>query len=118
MGSIPTYDIGDKIRIGNHTGSNDDGEVRDAFRDAAAVATDPTTVTLRVRKLPSGTTKVYGWPSPGVDGTLTRESVGRFYTDYTAVVNDDGDWAWRLEGTSIVQTAEEGQFTVRPSAFF
>jgi hypothetical protein len=115
MATIPAYDIGDKIRIGNHVGTNLDGNARDAFKDSAGVVTDPDTITLRLRKLPSGTTKVFGYPS-GVDGVLIKESSGRYYTDYIAVSGDDGRWGWRLEGTGLVQTADEGEFRIAASA--
>lgn len=118
MGTIPTYDIGDKVRIGNHLGSNDDGNTRDAFTNVSGVATDPSAVTLRVRKRPSGTTHIYSWPSAGADGTLTKEATGRFYFDVSFTTGDDGRWAWRIEGTGTVTAADEGEFTIVPSAFF
>ena len=117
MAIIPAYDIGDKIRVGNHAGDNLDGTARDAFKDVLGVITDPTNVVLRLRKLPSGTPKLYGYPSGLSDGTLIKESAGRFYFDYIAVAGDDGRWGWKLEGTGQVTSADEGEFRVVASAF-
>ena len=117
MAIIPAYNPGDKIRIGNHAGTNLDGTARDAFKDVAGTITDPTTVKVKIRALPSGTAKVYGWPTPDTDGSLIRESVGRFYVDYTAVSSDVAPWAWRIEGSGAVTTADEGEFRVIPTSF-
>ena len=116
MAVIAAYDIGDKIRIGCHTGTNLDGTVRDPFRDELGVATDPTAVTLKLRKLPDSTALVYGWPAPGANGVLIKESTGRFYVDYIAVDGDDGRWGWKIFGTGVIVTADEGEFRVVPSS--
>ena len=117
MAIIPAYNPGDKIRIGNHAGTNLDGSSRDAFKDVLGVITDPTTVKVKLRKLPDGTAKVYGWPTPDTDGVLTKEATGRFYVDYTALSTDDARWAWRLEGSGVITTADEGEFRILPTAF-
>lgn len=112
--SVASFDIGDLLRIGNQTGTNPDGSTRAAFTNASGVATDPTAVTLQVKR-ESGTELVYGWPVAGADGTLSREEVGRFSFDVP--LDESGLWSWRLAGTGAVETAEEGVFYVLHSAF-
>ena len=102
------YDIGDQVRFGNYSGASSAA----AFANLAGTATDPTAVTLTVEK-PDGTELVYGWPSAGANGTLTRESAGRFYFDVT--LNASGRWRYRLVGTGAVVAASAGVLTVRRS---
>lgn len=104
------YDIGDQVRLGNYSGA--DGAA--AFATLAGTATDPTVVTLTVEK-PDGSQLVYGYPSAGADGTLTKESTGRFYRDVT--LDQSGMWSYRLVGTGAVVAAAEGQLHVVLSAF-
>ena len=112
---LPAFDIDDLLRIGNHSGTNDsDGSDRAAFTDPVGVVTDPSSVTVKTKD-PSGTIAEYGWPSAGPDGTLVKESTGRFYVD--VLLDLDGTWYWQLTGEGTVQTSEEGEFWVRPSAF-
>lgn len=101
-------DRGDLIRFGNYSGAADVA----AFTDLAGTPTDPTAVTLTIVK-PSGAQLVYGWPSAGADGTLTRESAGRFYTD--VVIDQSGTWWFRLAGTGAVTAASEGSLRVQRS---
>ncbi len=108
-------DIGDRDRIGNPsvdpvTGSPLAAPPR-AFTTGGAAA-DPSDVRLTVQR-PNGDELVYGWPAPGVDGMLTRESVGRFYADVT--YDEAGTWVYRLEGTGSVVAAEEGWVAVQRS---
>lgn len=110
MSSIPGYDIGDSIRLGNHAGENEDETVRGAFTDIAGVATDPTTVSLVVRVPGSAAATTYGWPT-GVDGNLSKEATGRFYRDLA--IATAGLWHWTLSGTGAVATAQSGAFYVR-----
>src|SRR5262245_54079680 len=117
MAIIPSYDVGDKVRIGNHAGSNVDGTARQPFKDVAGADTDPTAIKVRFRKLPDGTARVLGYPSADTDGLLVREAVGRFYTDYIVQPGDDGRWGWKLEGTGVITSADEGEFRVSASAF-
>lgn len=102
-------DIGDVVRFGNYSGA----AAADAFKTLAGTATDPTAVTLTIRK-PDGDQLVYGWPSAGADGTLTRESAGRFYAD--VAIDQSGMWAYRLVGTGAVAAAAEGLLHVVRSA--
>jgi len=112
--AIESFDKNDLLRIGNQVGLNIDGVARGAFTNILGTVDDPTTVTMQVAK-PSGTILTYGWPTAGVDGTLTRESLGRFYFD--VLVDESGYWSWNMGGTGVVQTAQEGVFYARVSAF-
>ena len=103
---MSTYDLGDVARLGNYSGAS----LSDAFKDLAGVATDPTAVTLTVTK-PSGAQLAYGWPSAGANGTLTRESAGRFYFD--VALDQEGVWSYRLVGTGTAAAAAEGRLIVR-----
>lgn len=98
-------DIGDMIRFGNP--SQDTASA--AFADIAGTATDPTAVELAIQK-PDGSQLVYGWPAAGTDGTLTRESAGRFYAD--VLIDQSGTWRFRLAGTGAVTAASEGSLRV------
>lgn len=99
-------DIGDLIRVGNP--SQDTASA--AFSTIAGTATDPTAVTLVVQK-PDGTQLAYSWPSAGANGTLTKESTGRFY--YEVAIDQAGTWLFRLAGTGAVVAASEGSFRVQ-----
>lgn len=98
-------DIGDLERFGNPSQDTTSA----AFTNLAGTATDPTAVTLIVQK-PDGTQLVYGWPSAGANGTLTRESAGRFYFD--VLIDQSGKWQQRLAGTGTVTAASEGSLRV------
>lgn len=103
------YDVGDMIRVGNWSGN----AATAAFTVLSGTATDPTAVTLTVQR-PDATQLIYGYPSAGTDGTLTRESAGRFYRD--VILDAAGVWYWRLDGTGAVTAAAEGAFYVQPTA--
>lgn len=98
-------DCGDMIRFGNPSQDTDSA----AFTNLAGTPTDPTAVTLVVQK-PDGTQLDYGWPSAGADGTLTRESAGRFFFDVT--IDQSGTWRFRLAGSGAVTAASEGSLRV------
>lgn len=100
-------DLGDRVRIGNHAASG-----AAAFTALDDVATDPTTVTLTIKRA-DGTTLVYGYPTPADDGSLTREGTGRFYRDVTCDV--PGVWRIKLDGTGAVVASEQTTFTVAGS---
>lgn len=87
------YDVGDVVTI---TGT---------FRDAGGNLVDPTTVTASVRD-PAGAVT-----TPPV----SRSSLGVYA--FTVEVDANGTWYYRLEGTGTNQSAAEGQFAVRESAF-
>lgn len=100
------YDLGDAVRLGNYSESD-----ADAFTNLAGEATDPSAVTLTIID-PDGDSRVYGWPSAGADGSLTREAAGRFYTDITFDI--DGEWQFTLAGTGTVVAAASGRLYVHP----
>jgi hypothetical protein len=113
--SIPAYDIGDKLRLGNHLGVNEDGTDRGAFTDITGTAANPTTVRLELRR-PDGTELVYNWPTQGSGtGLLTQEGPGRFYRDVS--LDGSGLWCWILSGTGAVETSEQGGLYARRSVF-
>ena len=110
---IPSYDIGDQIRLGNHEGTNPDESDRAAFTTVAGTVTDPTTVSLTIKKA-DGSDLTYNYPDQGAgDGVLTREEAGRFYVDLA--LDAAGLWHWSLSGTGTVATSESGAFYVRQS---
>jgi uncharacterized protein YfaS (alpha-2-macroglobulin family) len=81
------------------------------FRDFAGVLTDPTTVTVKVRKS-DGTnfTKVYV-----TDSEVIKESTGIYHIDIATDVH--GVWTIRWEGTGTVKAAIEQRFNVKRSDF-
>ena len=93
------YDIGDGVTLSA------------AFATKAGVATDPTTVTVRVKN-PAGTVTDYVY---GTDEEVVRDSDGAFHLD--VLVDASGTWYYRCAGTGAVQAAAEGSFTVRSSQF-
>lgn len=70
--------------------------------------TDPTTVQIK-HKLPDQTVVTY------TDVDLVHEETG-VYTKQISLA-DDGEHWYRIAGTGTVETAEERQFSVRPSVF-
>ena len=95
--------VGDTRYLGNH--SSIPGAT--AFKNSAGTDTDPTGVTLRVKK-PDGTTTVYTYQgSPG----LFREATGRYYASIT--FDQGGVWTWKLAGTGAVAEAAQGFFYVQ-----
>ena len=88
-----TYDIGDLVRVtGTFT--------------VADVATDPTTVTLRVLA-PGGTVTAYTLALSEV----TKSGTGVYYKDIT--ITAAGIWYYRWLGTGTVVSAGESEFYVR-----
>jgi hypothetical protein len=78
--------------------------------DVNDVATDPTTVSLIVRK-PSGTEATYTYAG----GTITKSAVGRYYKDLA--IDIDGLWTFRWVSTGTAAGADEGEIQVRRSEF-
>lgn len=101
-------DIGDMIRFGNYSGATSAA----AFANLAGTATDPSAVVLTVQK-PDASELFYGWPTAGANGTLTRESAGRFYQDI--VIDQAGKWLYKLIGTGTVTAAAESSLSVQRS---
>ena len=94
---MPTaaYDIGDTRRL------------TATFTDIAGVATDPSTVTFKIKR-PDGTATTYVY---GTDAQPVKASTGVYYVDYAITLA--GRHAYRFEGTGAVATAESDEFYVR-----
>jgi len=72
----------------------------------SSVDTDPTTVSLLVRK-PDGTTTTYTYAG----GTITKDSTGDFSKQIT--LDARGIWYYAWTGTGACIAAAEGTVTVR-----
>ena len=108
-------DVGDRDRIGNAGIDPATGQALASPPGAfttGGVATDPTAVTITIRQ-PNDILLVYGWPTAGASGLVTRESAGRFYVDVT--YDRPGTWEYRLAGTGAVTAAAEGRVIVSRS---
>ena len=88
-----TYDVGDLVRV---TGAWTVG----------GVATDPTTVALKVRD-PSGTVDTYTYALSQV----TKSSTGIYYKDLS--IDEAGVWRYQWAGTGACVGLEEEWFEVR-----
>jgi hypothetical protein len=91
------YDIGDAVRV-------------KATFSVSGTATDPTTVTLKVKD-PSGTISTYTYALSEV----TKETTGIYYKDI--MFDEGGMWHYRWEGTGTVQAAGEGLLIVQETKF-
>jgi hypothetical protein len=69
-------------------------------------ATDPTTVTAKVKK-PDGTITTYSSP--------TKDSTGNYHISVS--IDQHGTWWHRWVGTGACEVAEEESFEVRASQF-
>lgn len=94
---MTTYDKGDVVRLSA------------TFGNVSDVATDPTTVILRVKN--SAGTTVYTYAA----AQISRDSAGNFHKDLALTVV--GEWSYRWEGTGAVETAGEARLFVRPTRF-
>jgi hypothetical protein len=93
-----TYDVGDLVRLG-------------AAFTKSGVATDPTTLTLKIRT-PGGVTTTYTYPT---DAQLSRDGPGLYHLELA--LGASGTWVYRWAGTGAAQAAEEGEVNVRASNF-
>lgn len=93
--ATPAYDIGDTRRL------------TATFTNLAGAATDPTTVTFKV-KVPDGTITTYIY---GTHAELAKSATGVYYVDYS--ITQAGRYSYRFEGTGTVATAENGEFYAR-----
>lgn len=84
------WDVGDRVRF------------KVTVTDLAGVATDPTSITFKI-KSPSGTVT-----SP----TVTREATGKYYADFT--LTEPGVWQWEWETTGNIELVEGDQRYVYP----
>jgi len=107
MSIIPAVNVGELPRFGNHgvtvieLAAGVPPDARAPFTDLNGAAVDPTSVTLHVLK-PDGSTLAYGWPVTATNGTLTKESTGRFYMD--VLIDQAGRWKINQSGTGLAQT--------------
>lgn len=87
------YDKGDLVRItGTFT--------------VASVATDPTTITLKVKD-PSGNVDTYTYALSQV----TKSSTGVYYKDIS--LDEAGYWYYQWTGTGAVESVDEDYLVVR-----
>jgi len=94
------YNVGDQVRL-TVTWTNSSG-----------TPTDPTTITLTVkRRALSTTSTTYAYPA-----TVTKSSTGVYYVDVTP--DNEGVWDYRWVATGTVVAAEEGAFNVPDSVFY
>lgn len=93
------YDVGDQVRLSV------------LFSDAAAVATDPTVISVLIGS-PVGTVTILSYSD---DLAVSREGDGAYYVDI--VVDRPGTWSYRWQASGTVTAAAEGRFIVRRSAF-
>lgn len=116
---ILLVDVGDRLRLGNHAATASETAAgttvtRAAFRDSTNAIADPTAATITI-KAPDGTTMVATWTGgaagSGTNGII-RESLGRYYLDYT--VTQAGTHFWELAGSGTIVTVEQSQFYARP----
>lgn len=93
------YDVGDRVRL-THTFTNADG-----------ANTDPTTIVFKF-KTPAGVTTTYTY---GVNAELTKVSTGvyRVFISLSAA----GIWRYRIEGTGVLEAANEDAIHVNRSFF-
>jgi hypothetical protein len=91
------YDEGDLVRL-------------TAAFTVASVATDPTTVTLKVKD-PSGNVTTYTYALAEV----TKDSTGNYHKDIT--IDEPGVWYYRWIGTGTVVAADEARLDVASSEF-
>ena len=91
------YDKGKTIRLS-------------ALFTVGGVATDPTTVTLKVKK-PRGGVVSYTYALAEV----TKDSTGNYHKD--VVGSESGTWYHQWIGTGTCETAEEDSFIINASEF-
>ena len=82
-----------------------------ALAEVGGVATDPTTVTLKIRK-PDDTVLTFTYPAD-----IIKDSTGNFHYDYmppTIAADPEaiGKYHWRWDGTGSVKASDEGTFRV------
>ncbi len=95
-----TYTIGQMVRV------------TATFNDSSGMETNPTSVVAKYRS-PNGavTSLVYG-----TDADVVRDSTGIYHIDL--LLNAEGVWHYRVEGTGTVTAAAEGWLTAAESEFY
>ena len=96
---MAVYDKGDRVRLSA------------AFTNLSDVATDPTTVVVKIKD-PSGNvaTSTYG-----VDAAVVKDSTGNYHIDLD--IDESGIWHHRWTGTGTIVAAGEADISVRKSNF-
>jgi len=92
------YDVGDLVTL------------KVSFR-VGTINTDPTVITLKVKN-PIGLVTLYTY---GVDSGLLRNAIGDYQFDL--IVDTEGDWWYRWQGTGNCVAAEDRRLYVRDSVF-
>jgi hypothetical protein len=103
--AIASYDVGDRVRLGNHSSNT----ATTAILDADGAPVDPAQVSLIVRE-PDGTSTTY---TVGGPNALAKESTGRYYADVT--LDAAGLWAYALVGAGTAVFREEAVLHARKS---
>lgn len=91
--NLEEFDIGDAVRM------------RATFT-VGTTPTDPSTITLHVTD-PSANIATYTYGA----AQLIKESTGVFYRD--EIVDEAGEWHWRMVGTGTVDAVFQRRFAVR-----
>ena len=102
---IASYDVSDRVRLGNHSSNTNTGAITDVNGDAV----DPTDITMVV-KGPDGTATTYTFNGTP---TLSKENTGRYYVDVT--LDAAGLWSYALVGAGTAVFREEAQLHARKS---
>lgn len=89
------YDVGDTVRL------------KATFKDIGGTASDPTTITLRVKD-PSGNIDSYTY----ADADLTKSATGVFY--YDLALDESGTWVYEFTSTGTPALMEDDDFVVEP----
>lgn len=97
--ALPAYDKGDLVRSSV------------AFLNASSVATDPTTITVKVED-PSQNESTYVY---GTDADVVKDSTGNYHLDVTP--DETGTWVVRWIGTGTVAQVDEDPFYCKRSDF-
>jgi len=92
------YDVGDLVRVSA------------VFKNASAVATDPTAISFKYRKPSTGVVTTLVYPT---DAALVRDSQGNYHVDIS--ITEKGVWIHKFIGTGAVQAVEESNFVVKGS---
>lgn len=74
----------------------------------SAAATDPTTVTLKVKD-PAGTITTYTYAG----STITKSGTGVYYKDLA--LSSSGTWYYGFTGTGTCAAASEGKVFAKPT---
>lgn len=78
--------------------------------DVQGTFTDPTDITFEIRD-PEGTVETFRF----AEATVTRTATGRYEREY--LLEKEGSYRWRWQGTGNCAAADEGHIAVRSSPF-